>query len=205
MDCHPGETRHFNRATQEVLAEAEGRPIKNCVVHAGQMAVEGELLVTNYGLEGTAIYQIGPALRAMRDPVLAIDFKPTFTVEQLAAKMGSARSNFFNEARSRWRLSEAACAILKNRGPFPTAESLAAEVKQCSLRLAGPRPLAEAISSAGGVRWNELDANLMLRRLPGVFVAGEMIDWEAPTGGYLLHGCFATGTRAAQAAMGWTG
>ena len=72
------------------------------------------------------------------------------------------------------------------------------------LRLSGPRPLAEAISSAGGVRWSELDDRLMLTRLPGVFLAGEMIDWEAPTGGYLLQGCFATGTRAARGALAYS-
>jgi hypothetical protein len=71
------------------------------------------------------------------------------------------------------------------------------------IQLDGPRPLAEAISSAGGVCWNGLDATLMVRQCPGVFVAGEMIDWEAPTGGYLLQGCFATGTRAGHAAVAW--
>lgn len=186
-----------------VLEEAEGGPIKNCAVQAGEMRVEGELLVTKYGLEGSAIYQLGPALRAMPEPLLSIDFKPTFTVGQLVAKMSSARRNFLDEARVRWRLSEVACAILKPRGLFLSSESLATEVKNCVLRLAGPRPLAEAISSAGGVRWSELDAGLMLRRLPGVFVAGEMIDWEAPTGGYLIQGCLATGTRAAQSAVDW--
>ena len=73
-------------------------------------------------------------------------------------------------------------------------------LRQMILPLRGPRPIAEAISSAGGVRWDELDQNLMLRKMPGIFVAGEMIDWEAPTGGYLLQGCFATGTRAGRAA-----
>ncbi|MEI8341838.1 MAG: TIGR03862 family flavoprotein [Verrucomicrobiota bacterium] len=185
----------------EVLVAAEGKPVKNCVVHAGEMSVAGELMVTSYGLEGSAIYQLGTALRAMQEPALTLDFKPTFTREQLVAKMSSARANFLDEARTRWRLCDAACSILKNRGPFPNAESLAAEVKACVLRLTRPRPLAEAISSAGGVRWNELDDGLMLHQLPGVFVAGEMIDWEAPTGGYLIQGCLATGTRAAQSAL----
>ena len=121
-------------------------------------------------------------------------------------KLGNCPRNFLAEARSRWRLSDAAFAILENlpgQGPFTTAASLAAKVKGCGLRLTGPRPLAEAISSAGGVRWRELDSALMLRRLPGIFVAGEMIDWEAPTGGYLIQGCFATGTRAARRAREW--
>ena len=186
-----------------LLAVAEGKPIKNIVIRAGEIETQGELLITRYGLEGGALYQLGPALRAMEKPVLSIDFKPTFTVEQLAAKMQSVRRNFLAEARQRWRLSDVACAILETRGEFTSAESLAAEVKHCTLSLTGPRPLAEAISSAGGVPWSELDGSLMLQKLPGVFVAGEMIDWEAPTGGYLIQGCFATGTRAAGSALEW--
>jgi hypothetical protein len=80
---------------------------------------------------------------------------------------------------------------------------VAAATKNCRVRLSRARPLVEAISSAGGVKWTELDESLMIRRLPGVFVAGEMIDWEAPTGGYLMQGCFAMGTRAGRSAAGW--
>ena len=184
-----------------VLAAVEGKPVKNIVVRAGSLEARGELLITRHGLEGGAIYQLGPALRAMKEPAISIDFKPTFTAAQLVAKMDSVRRDFLAEARRRWRLGDAACAILETRGEFTSAASLAAEVKDCVLRLTGPRPLAEAISSAGGVKWSELDGGLMLRKLPGVFVAGEMIDWEAPTGGYLIHGCFATGTRAAKSAL----
>lgn len=166
----------------------------------------GELLVTRYGLEGGIIYQLGPALRAMATPEIVIDFKPAHTSTQLVKKLGNCQRNFLAEARSRWRLSDAAFAILDNlpgRPPFPSAVALAVTVKGCALRLTGPRPLAEAISSAGGVRWAELDSALMVRRLPGVFVAGEMIDWDAPTGGYLMQGCFATGSRAARGALEW--
>jgi uncharacterized flavoprotein (TIGR03862 family) len=189
-----------------LLAQAEGRPLKNITARAGETTVAGELLVTRYGLEGGAIYQLGPALRAMLEPEIVIDFKPAHTVEQLVKKLGNCPRNFLAEAHSRWRLSDAAFAILENLpgyGPATSAESLAARVKGCGLKLTGPRPLAEAISSAGGVRWRELDSSLMLRRLPGIFVAGEMIDWEAPTGGYLMQGCFATGTRAARSALEW--
>ena len=86
---------------------------------------------------------------------------------------------------------------------MPSAAALAELTKHCPLRLTRPRPIAEAISSAGGVRWSELDEQLMLRKMPGIFLAGEMIDWEAPTGGYLLQGCFATGTRAGRAALAY--
>jgi predicted flavoprotein YhiN len=78
-------------------------------------------------------------------------------------------------------------------------------VKSCTIPLLGARPVEEAISSAGGVRWAEIDETLMLRKLPGVFVAGEMINWEAPTGGYLMQGCFATGDLAARSALNWAG
>ena len=188
-----------------VLAVAEGQPLKSIAVCAGELEVKGELLVTRYGLEGGTIYQLGPVLRAMEKPMIAIDFKPTFTAAQLIAKMGPITRHFSTEARQRLRLSEAAVAILAHLPhSWNTAAEFIADVKACPVRLTGPRPIAEAISSAGGVRWSELDDGLMLRRVPGVFVAGEMIDWEAPTGGYLLQGCFATGTRAGQAAHRWS-
>jgi uncharacterized flavoprotein (TIGR03862 family) len=189
-----------------LLAQVEGQPLKNVTARAGEMAATGELLVTRYGLEGGAIYQLGPVLRAMPEPEIIIDFKPAHTVEQLVKKLGNCPRNFLAEARSRWKLSNAAFAILENlpgRGPFISAGSLATTVKSCPIKLTRPRPLAEAISSAGGVRWSELDDALMIRRLPGIFAAGEMIDWDAPTGGYLLHGSFATGTRAARGALEW--
>ncbi|MEY4569778.1 MAG: hypothetical protein RLZZ398_1217 [Verrucomicrobiota bacterium] len=186
----------------EVLAQAEGKPLKNLHVRAGEITAIGELMLTRYGLEGGAIYQLGAALRAMPKPAIAIDFKPTFAHEQLVAKMQSVRRDFLHEARIRWKLSDPAYAILA-REAWANADSLAREVKNCVIPLVRPRPLDEAISSAGGVCWSEIDDTLMLRKLPGIFLAGEMIDWEAPTGGYLMQGCFATGTRAANSAAEW--
>jgi hypothetical protein len=189
----------------EMLSTVEGQPLKNIVARAGAAVARGELLITRYGLEGGAIYQLGAALRALPTPELAIDLKPDNTVAQLVAKLGPIQRNFLAEAGQRWRLSAAAQAILAIGAPadgVDSAEALAEVAKNCRLGLTQPRPIAEAISSAGGVSWNELDDTLMIRRLPGVFVAGEMIDWEAPTGGYLLQGCFATGTRAARGALG---
>jgi uncharacterized flavoprotein (TIGR03862 family) len=188
--------------TPEILAAAEGKPLKNLHVRAGGITAIGELMLTRYGLEGGAIYQLGAALRAMPEPAIIIDFKPTFTQAQLVAKLQSVRRDFLVEARVRWKLSEPATAIL-SRKDYPDAETLAREAKDCVIRLTGPRPIDEAISSAGGVCWTEIDGGLMLKKLPGVFVAGEMMDWEAPTGGYLMQGCFATGTRAAKSAVAW--
>jgi predicted flavoprotein YhiN len=170
-------------------------------VRAGETSVIGELMPVAYGIEGTLIYHLGRTLRAMASPEIRIDFKPAFTAEQLVRKMESVRRNFITEALIRWKLPDAACAILEQfHGPFDSAEKLALAAKDCRIPLLAPRPIAEAISTAGGVCWSELDENLMLKKLPGVFCAGEMIDWEAPTGGFLLQGCFATGTRAGRAA-----
>lgn len=185
----------------ETLAAAEGQPLHNLKVRAGGRSVNGELMVTRYGFEGSPIYHLGRELRLMQAPVLEIDFKPVFSLEHMLRKMESARRDFYREARQRWKLSEAACAILKQvYGEFDNAADLARATKECRISLDGPRPIDEAISSAGGVAWNALDDSLMLKELPGIFCAGEMIDWEAPTGGFLIQGCFATGTVAGRAA-----
>jgi uncharacterized flavoprotein (TIGR03862 family) len=181
----------------DFLHVAEGRPLKNIVVRAGSESIAGELLITRYGLEGGALYQLGRMLRAMEKPFITIDLKPSFTREQLAAKLPSHDKNPAHTAARAWKLGPVAKALLSSH-PVSSSDDLAGLAKSFPVQLRGPRPLDEAISSAGGVAWAELDENLMLRRLPGVFCAGEMIDWEAPTGGYLLQGCFATATRAAR-------
>lgn len=184
----------------DFLSEYEGKALKNLNLRVGEEEGRGELVITRYGLEGGPIYQLGPALKKRKEAAVEIDFKPSFTEEKLIAKMESARRDFLKEARVRWKLSAEACAILDwLYGPFDRAETLAAAVKRCVVPLSGPRPVEEAISSAGGVCWHELGEDLMLKQLPGLFVAGEMIDWEAPTGGYLMQGCFATGTIVGEA------
>jgi uncharacterized flavoprotein (TIGR03862 family) len=186
----------------EFLAEAEGLPLKNVEVRAGGESVAGELLITRYGLEGGAIYQLGRVLRAMAPPAIEIDLKPAFTREQLTAKFNAAKgASSLEKAATAWRLGRVAQALLRMRAPRGNATELAALTKSFPLTLKGPRPMEEAISSAGGVGWDELDEQLMLRRWPGIFCAGEMLDWEAPTGGYLLQGCFSTATRAARGAI----
>jgi uncharacterized flavoprotein (TIGR03862 family) len=183
---------------QSFLDRAEGKPLKNLTVRVCEEAVSGELLVTKYGLEGGAIYRLGRALRGMSEPTLVIDFKPQLSVENLRER--AAIISKMSEWRRAWKLSDAAVALLETNESPNDLEDAIAQVKNFTLRLQGPRPVAEAISSAGGVPWSELDERLMLRKAPGIFVAGEMIDWEAPTGGYLLQGCFSTGTRAGMSA-----
>jgi uncharacterized flavoprotein (TIGR03862 family) len=183
-----------------LLDRADGLPLKNLTVTAGFEAVSGELLITRYGLEGGAIYRIGPLLRAMPQPQVVLDLKPQLTPEAVRERLNAMGSG--RQWSKLCKLSPAATALIETLFPEDCgdAELLAQRIKNFPLRLVSPRPIAEAISSAGGIAWSELNADLMLRRMRGVFVAGEMIDWEAPTGGYLLQGCFSTGTRAGSAA-----
>ena len=193
--------------SREFLAAAEGKPIKNITVTAGGRTVPGELLVTRYGLEGGALYQLGRELRRRQPAEIVIDLKPGASEEQLFQRLPERvrqTPNWQGLARD-WRLGEAAAALLQFHEPAsnPQGQTLAMRAKKFSVALRGPRPIAEAISSAGGIVWRALDESLMVTEHPGLFVAGEMVDWEAPTGGYLLQGCFATGTRAGRAAGAW--
>ena len=189
---------------QDILSEAEGLPLKNISVTAGAQSISGELLITRYGLEGGALYQLGRTLRSLSLPLLTLDLKPSFSIQELADKIHHFSGDIFSHAIAQWRLGKAASSLLKHFSPpeaLTTPLLLARSAKSLAIPLSGPRPIAEAISSAGGVAFSELDEQLMVKRLPGLFVAGEMIDWEAPTGGYLLQGCFATGTRAGMGAL----
>lgn len=187
---------------KEIIPRIEGQPLKNLHIRADGHPAIGELLLTRYGVEGGAIYQLGAVLRSMESPAIVIDFKPTFSEEQLTAKLGHAKRDFLAAARVSWKLSEAAHALLSLKS-YPDAATLAHETKNHRITLTRPRPIEEVISSAGGVPFSELDGNLMVKKFPGLFLAGEMIDWEAPTGGYLMQGCFATATRSAAAASEW--
>jgi len=187
---------------EEILPVIEGQPLKNIHVRAAEQPAVGELMLTRYGVEGGAIYQLGAILREMAEPAIAIDFKPTFTEEQLVRKLSHVKRDFLEAARGSWKLGDAAHALL-SRKSYEDAASLAREVKHHLLPLTRPRPIDEVISSAGGIPFSALDEDLMLRDHPGIFLAGEMIDWEAPTGGYLMQGCFATATRAANASSDW--
>ncbi|HEY0792312.1 MAG TPA: TIGR03862 family flavoprotein [Chthoniobacterales bacterium] len=186
--------------SENFLAVADGKPLKNLAVTGCGRTVRGELLITRYGLEGGALYALSQELR--QDPEVFIDFKPDFTVSELRQKL-KAGDNLTETAQKSWNLSTAAATLIQEVAGPKTSADLVKTVKRCRLRLDRPRPLAEAISSAGGVAWSELDDNLMLKKHPGLFCAGEMIGWDAPTGGYLLQGCLVTGTVAGQGAVKW--
>ncbi len=185
-----------------------GQPLKPiALAHQGR-SVKGEAMIDRAGIEGGAVYALSAGLREAiaRDgaTTLAIDLKPDLEVEALAARLKRRPGQSTSTLLRRAGLTPAAIAVLREGGPLPdAAEALAARVKRVELRLVAPAPIERAISSAGGVRWSEIDDAFMLRKLPGVFVAGEMIDWEAPTGGYLLQACFATGRAAGEGAAAW--
>ena len=204
----------FDVAWSEVLIERfAGEPLKTIgLSHDGQ-TVRGDLMLTRYGLEGGAVYALSAALRDAieRDgtATLAVDLRPDLTIEQLAARLTKPRGkdSVSNWLRKAGGLSPAAVGLMREiPGVIPEgADKLARRIKAVRLTLTGVQGLERAISSAGGVKLDQVDARLMLTALPGVFVAGEMLDWEAPTGGYLLQAGFASGVAAADGVLDWLG
>jgi uncharacterized flavoprotein (TIGR03862 family) len=193
--------------SQHFQARAAGRPLKNIALSIGDTRVLGEMVITRHGIEGGAVYAIGAALRDRLPAVLSLDLKPQMDVNALARRLGERRKG---RSLSAWltgelNLSPLAYSLLRETAdPVPDEPSrLAALIKQVPLKIVRPRPIAEAISSAGGVAFEAVDERSMLRALPGVFVAGEMLDWEAPTGGYLLQACISSAVVAADGVGAW--
>ncbi len=187
----------------DFLTHYEGTPWKNVLCTAGDESILGELVITRYGLEGGPIYKLGHALRHASPPVMQLDFKPSFTVDALVRKAESVRNNLALALSQRWKLAPSIIHLLAQRhealftgGKVTLADIrvIAESVKHFPLPLTGPRPISEVISSAGGVRWEGVGTDLQLKALPGIYICGEMLDWEAPTGGFLLQGCMTTAT-----------
>ena len=188
------------------MARHFGAPVKSVALCAGSLPVRAEFVVSARGLEGGGIYAVSREVR--EGAALALDLAPDRSAAALAERLAAprGRESAPNFLRKRLGLDAVKLALLMEFGrPLPEGAALARLVKALPVRHAGLRPMDEAISTAGGVRWEDLDEGLMLRALPGVFAAGEMLDWEAPTGGYLLTACLATGRWAGRAAAGWSG
>ena len=196
-----------------------GAPLKPLVAHwvdrhGNAQHRQGECVLSEYGIEGSLVYAIGAELReqiATRgEAMLYFDLAPGYTQTVLAERLAAPRGkhSLGDWLRRRVGLDPAKCALVFELTGKPTLAdpvALAAQIKSLPLRLRAPRPVAEAISTAGGIRLEALDETLMARKRPGVFFAGEMLDWEAPTGGYLLTACFASGLRAGRGAARWLG
>ncbi|WP_242500600.1 TIGR03862 family flavoprotein [Tropicimonas sp. IMCC6043] len=181
-----------------------GMPVKSVALLADGQVHRGEFVLSRRGLEGSGIYAVS---RPAREGVpIWIDLLPDWSPAKLAERLARPRGklSLSNYLRRALRLDPVKLALLREfGGPLPEGPALAALLKALPLRHAGPRPLDEAISVAGGVRQDAVDAQLMLKCRPGTFAAGEMLDWEAPTGGYLLTACLATGRWAGQGADAW--
>lgn len=180
------------------------QPIKNVALEVAGRRVRGDLMVTPTGVEGGPVYAHAAALRERVPCPVVLDLKPDLEPARMVEKLVAFRGkgSLGRRAGLAWRLDPAARALLGDGAGLTVAE-LAGRAKAFPLTLTRPRPLAEAISTAGGVAFEAVDRDLMLRARPGTFVAGEMLAWDAPTGGYLLTGCLATGTRAGAGAARW--
>ena len=189
-----------------------GQPVKPVVLAWGDARRQGEFVITETGVEGSLIYAFSATLRdaiaAEGLAVIHLDLMPDWTKARLATEIARPRGarSLSSHLQSRLGLKGVKAGLLRevlSSEAMQDPARVAVTLKALPLTLTAPRPLEEAISSAGGVEFADLDANLMLKVLPGVFCAGEMLDWEAPTGGYLLTACFASGRRAGQGVLNW--
>ena len=190
-----------------------GAPLKNVTLALpGQPARRGEFILTATGIEGSLVYALSAEIRGVIEregsATVHLDLLPDRTLEQIAIALAKPRGaqSMAKHLHRQLKLDGVKAALLRElteAATFQAPQQLAQAIKALPIRLLRTRPLDEAISSAGGVPFAELDERLMFRKLPGVFCAGEMLDWEAPTGGYLLTACFATGRAAANGVIKW--
>ena len=179
-----------------------GTPLKRVALSLGGDTARGDAMLTETGLEGGPVYALGALVRAALargEGTLTLDLRPDLDRAALVKKLSAARKGASLAKRlTQAGLTPAMQAVLREAGPLPAeADALAARIKNVQLRVRGMAGLERAISSAGGIALDAIDAHFMVKARPGIFVAGEMLDWEAPTGGYLLQGCFATAALAA--------
>jgi uncharacterized flavoprotein (TIGR03862 family) len=194
----------------------EGTPLKSIALTFAGRSVRGEALITRDGIEGGAIYALSAELReailGSGHATLQIGLRPDVEHRDLVSRLSAPRGKqtFTNWLRKAASLPPVGIGLLQETAMASgvtlasmSPEVLAVEINAVPIELTGIASIARAISSAGGIGFDELDADFMIRRLPGVFAAGEMLDWEAPTGGYLLQACFATGLAAGKGALRW--
>ena len=207
----------FTVAWSDVFRDRfEGQPLKGVALSFGPRIVRGEAVITRTGIEGGAIYALSAELReavlASGQATLHVALRPDLEMNALTARLSAPRGkqSFSNWLRKSTQLSPVGIGLLQEAAMASglslsslSPARLAALINAVPIHLNGIAPIARAISTAGGIAFAELDADFMLRRLPGVFAAGEMLDWEAPTGGYLLQASFATGAAAGRGVLKW--
>ncbi len=181
-----------------------GKPLKNISISINDKVSRGEALITEYGLEGNAVYPVVPqirySLKSGDNPIICLDFKPTLSYEQLILRILGKPVKPNNYSRL-FGLNPPTLAIIKaftDKETFLNPASFAESIKQISIPVTSLRPVEEAISSVGGLDLAEVNPDFSLKKFPELFAIGEMLDWDAPTGGFLLQGCFSMGNYAAQ-------
>jgi len=207
----------FTVAWSDVFRDRfEGQPLKGIELTFGSHTVRGEAIITRTGIEGGAIYALSADLRETilnsGSVTLHIALRPDLAIGDLVARLSApkGKQSLSNWLRKAAHLSPVGIGLLQEAAIASgvslsslSAERLAGLINAVPVQLNGVAPIARAISTAGGIALDELDADFMIRRLPGVFASGEMLDWEAPTGGYLLQASFATGAAAGRGALKW--
>lgn len=181
--------------TADDYTDLEGQVLKNIQVSYGDVVKPGEMVFTTYGIEGSPLYYLNRFTRGAVFPIdLSIDLKPHLTERYINDKL-SAAGNRSTLLKDRLKLSKTAIALLKrlDKATFMDPKALARAIKNYRMQVVGLRPIEEVISTAGGISFEDLTPDLALHKFPNIYCIGEMLDWEAPTGGYLLQACFSTG------------
>jgi predicted flavoprotein YhiN len=212
VDFYPTNVGYEIEWKKELLQESEGQPLKNIILTTSKGSKQGECVITHYGLEGTPVYFVGKEGKA------TLDLKPQFTEEQILKKLMSVKENFspLRRIKKTLGLSEAALSLIfhqssirlmspdqSNHSNEKALREVARLIKQFPLEFKKPRPLLEAISCGGGVSADEVDEFLMLKKYPGIYCGGEMLDWTAPTGGYWIQGCVSQGAWVAKSIINY--
>lgn len=182
------------------ITKNEGNPIKNCAISCNGKTQKGEVVVTMFGIEGNAIYALSPEVREQLNKnssaTIKIDFKPTLTISDILKKLNSSQSKITESLKRDLKLSRVMIDLLKSyttKEEFLSNETLANLIKSFPLYLVGVGSIDEAISTVGGIDRGALSQNFEIKQLPNHYCIGEMVDWDAPTGGYLLQACFSMG------------
>lgn len=208
ITCNPFEASNCGYKVswpESIINSHEGAVLKNCKFKCGNMFHSGEAVITTFGIEGSGVYPLGPEVRWQlsnkNEAELFIDLKPQNTIEELEEKLSKRKSVSLTRFLEKdLNLSEAKMALLKalsSKEDFTNNNTLAFTLKNLCVKIKGLAPIDEAISTVGGISLKEVDELYQLKRLPHHYVIGEMLDWDAPTGGYLLQACFSMGNNLA--------
>jgi uncharacterized flavoprotein (TIGR03862 family) len=186
----------------DFIKKSEGTPLKNISIRCGDKTKKGEVVITKFGLEGGAIYALSPEIRtqlnAKKEAEIFIDLKPTLSVLEICKRLNKSRSSksWTQHIETRLKFNKTSIALIKNyisKDDFKIVEKLAFQIKNLSFKIEDFAPIDDAISTVGGIDLDEIDKDFQLKKLSNHFAIGEMLDWDAPTGGYLLQACFSMG------------